>query len=194
MSTRVQILRAATRAAVPWKNGGGLTREVAVHPRGSGFDTLAWRVSIAEIRTAGPFSPFADIDRSLVVLEGALALSIDQQAPVHLTVDSPPLHFGGEVPVYARPQGAVTDLNVLTRRGRFACALALHRGAQLVRASARSATTLILALEDLRVHTDSGVLRLEPLDVVRLEGAESCEVRAPNDAARYYVVELHQLG
>jgi environmental stress-induced protein Ves len=31
----VLILRARERFAVPWKNGGGVTREVAVHPPGS---------------------------------------------------------------------------------------------------------------------------------------------------------------
>ena len=59
------ILRARERIAVPWKNGGGLTREVAVHPKGSGFEGFDWRVSIAEVHAAGAFSCFAGIERHM---------------------------------------------------------------------------------------------------------------------------------
>ncbi|MCZ0993430.1 HutD family protein [Streptomyces noursei] len=52
----MRILRADGRAAVPWRNGGGLTREVAAHPPGAGWDAFAWRVSLAEVTRDGPYS------------------------------------------------------------------------------------------------------------------------------------------
>ena len=76
------ILRARERVAVPWKNGGGVTRTVAVHPPGSDLKTFDWRVSIAEVRSSGPFSVFSGVERHMAVLSGRLSLSIDGGAPV----------------------------------------------------------------------------------------------------------------
>ena len=57
-------------AAMPWKNGGGTTQEIACWPPGAGLSEFGWRVSIATIAAPGPFSVFADIDRSIMLLEG----------------------------------------------------------------------------------------------------------------------------
>ncbi|NEE21462.1 HutD family protein, partial [Streptomyces sp. SID7499] len=43
----VRILRAADRAPVPWKNGGGIVREIATGPEDAGTDAFDWRVSLA---------------------------------------------------------------------------------------------------------------------------------------------------
>ncbi|CAM5655899.1 hypothetical protein SSPIM334S_00286 [Streptomyces spiroverticillatus] len=43
----MKLLRAADRTAVPWKNGGGITREIAAWPQGAAdFD---WRVSTRRV-------------------------------------------------------------------------------------------------------------------------------------------------
>lgn len=42
----VTLIRGAELVAVPWKNGGGLTREVAAFPADAGLDTFVWRVSV----------------------------------------------------------------------------------------------------------------------------------------------------
>ena len=57
--------------AQPWKNGGGVTREVLCLPEGSGFERFDWRVSIAHIASSGPFSSFPGVDRVITLLEGA---------------------------------------------------------------------------------------------------------------------------
>ena len=66
----LEVLRASERTPVPWKNGGGVTREVAVSPAGSSLDDFDWRVSVADIRAAGPFSRFPGIERQMAVLSG----------------------------------------------------------------------------------------------------------------------------
>jgi len=131
------ILRAADRIAVPWKNGGGITREVAVHPPGSTLGNFGWRVSLAEVRTGGPFSTFSGIDRQMAVLSGRLQLSIAGREPLTLCADSDPVAFAGELPVSSEPlQSPVLDLNVMTRRAAF--------GARLRRCRARRSTTVVL--------------------------------------------------
>jgi environmental stress-induced protein Ves len=114
----MRVLRAADRVAVPWKNGGGLTREVMVSPPGAGFEAFDWRVSIAEVRDAGPFSVFAGIDRVLTILEGRMLLAFADRH-VEMDADSAPFAFAGDVACHGTPiAGPVTDLNVMTRRGR----------------------------------------------------------------------------
>ncbi len=59
----MSILRVANCPAVPWKNGLGRTRELAIQPPGAGMDDFLWRVSVAEVETAAPFSAFPGVDR-----------------------------------------------------------------------------------------------------------------------------------
>ncbi len=191
----VELLRAATRAAVPWKNGGGVTREVAVHPAGSGFDTLDWRVSIAEIRTAGPFPSLPGLDRRLAVLEGTLSILIDQAPEVQLSPGAPPLHFAGEAPIQARlVGGAVTDLNVMTRRGKFTADLRLQRAEHVTRLASVPASVLLVALTDLMLKTPSAEWPLSRLDAARIEGEPGCEIHPRGGPIRFYVIQLQPLS
>ena len=103
----------------PWKNGGGVTRTLAVWPEGAGLDAFDWRLSAADIATDGPFSVFPGIDRVLVLLRGTnLVLAVDgQEHP--LTHPGDLLAFPGEAAVRGRLQAGPTwDLNVMVRRGR----------------------------------------------------------------------------
>jgi len=63
----MQILRYAELAASPWKNGGGITREVLRHPKSGAF---SWRLSLAEVGQSGPFSEFAGYRRIMMLLQG----------------------------------------------------------------------------------------------------------------------------
>ncbi|HWA91323.1 MAG TPA: HutD family protein [Rhizomicrobium sp.] len=115
----MRILRAADRVAMPWKNGGGITREVMVSPERAGFDSFDWRVSIAEVREAGPFSLFPNIDRVLTILEGHMRLAFDDREVV--LEAGVPFAFAGDVACHGTPLGGpVIDLNVMVRRGRSA--------------------------------------------------------------------------
>ena len=89
----MRLLPAADRVPVPWKNGGGVTREVAAFPDGAGFDDFLWRISMAEVRADGPFSVFPGVDRVLAVLEGRLRLAVEGLAPIEVGPDSPPAIF-----------------------------------------------------------------------------------------------------
>src|SRR3546814_2998707 len=59
--------------ATPWKNGGGVTREIA-SGGGTGSrpgPSWGWRVSLAEVAQDGPFSTFPETDRVIAVIDGA---------------------------------------------------------------------------------------------------------------------------
>ena len=68
------VVRLADVAATPWRNGGGVTRElVAWPPQGE----WQWRMSVAEVESSGPFSRFEGVQRWFAVLSGeGVALDI----------------------------------------------------------------------------------------------------------------------
>ncbi|MFM0155012.1 HutD/Ves family protein [Paraburkholderia sediminicola] len=119
------LIRGADLVAAPWKNGGGVTREVAAFPEGAGLDAFVWRVSIADVAQAGPFSRFAGIDRTLVLLSGAgMLLDETDDAGTHavntLALIQPLdiAEFAGEAQIDARlVDGATRDFNLMVRRG-----------------------------------------------------------------------------
>ncbi|MBR7801280.1 HutD/Ves family protein [Undibacterium fentianense] len=107
---------------MPWKNGGGSTTELAIFPETASIDNFVWRLSTATVSQAGPFSHFAQIDRSLAILNGAgLVLKTDSgsshEQSVTLTRESLPHRFAGEDNIFAELVNAtVVDLNLMTRR------------------------------------------------------------------------------
>jgi environmental stress-induced protein Ves len=115
------IIRFADIKPEPWRNGGGVTRQLASQSgAGAAQDgSWDWRVSIADVSKAGDFSPFPGMERVLTVVEGELLL---------LTVDGAeqplekyrPFRFPGGAPTQASlPTGDIRDLNVITRAGSF---------------------------------------------------------------------------
>ena len=107
---------------MPWKNGGGTTREIVCQPPGTGMDGFDWRVSIATIAAAGPFSAFPDVDRVIMLLEGAGVRLHAGTAGVDHRLDTPlmPFAFAGDVALDCDLLGGPsTDFNVMTRRGKL---------------------------------------------------------------------------
>lgn len=181
---------------MPWKNGGGETMEIALAPTDAGLDDFDWRVSMARVDVDGPFSAFAGVDRSLAIIDGkGLTLSAEGRAPITLTRHSEPLSFPGDVPTSSRLiNGRVTDLNVMTRRGRFQ-----HRIERLdISGSAEvivAATVALLVCVTGGVHVQArgGAARLAPLDTVQLNPANPpVTVVAESREAHCYLIRLER--
>jgi environmental stress-induced protein Ves len=131
------LIRGADLVAAPWKNGGGVTREVAAFPLHAGLDIFTWRVSIADVAQAGPFSRFTGIDRTLVLLSGA-GMLLDETDDTHahavkthaLTQPLDIAQFAGEARIDARlVDGATRDFNLMVRRGAAVGETEVWRGA-----------------------------------------------------------------
>jgi uncharacterized protein len=118
MTRSFDLFRADDLVAAPWKNGGGATREIAAYPPGSTFDDFAWRVSIADVDADGPFSRFAGIDRTIVLLDGnGMELVLDGAAGHRLDQPFEPFEFAGETGVAAvLIDGPTRDFNLMVRR------------------------------------------------------------------------------
>ncbi|WP_433858182.1 HutD/Ves family protein [Streptomyces kronopolitis] len=125
----MRILRARGRTAAPWSNGGGVTREVAAHPQGAGWDGFAWRVSLADVTRDGPYSPLPGVRRILTVVDGAgLELTVDGTARLLPGGHRPFAFPGGAATASRLLDGPVVNLNVMLREGRAAATVEIVRG------------------------------------------------------------------
>jgi len=106
----MRLIRPADFRTQPWKNGGGITHEIARADRGG---RLLWRLSIAEVASDGPFSAFPGLSRILTVIEGA-GLYLDTPGGRLDALPLAPLAFSGDLPVQSRLIGGpIRDFNLI---------------------------------------------------------------------------------
>ncbi len=113
-----RIIRLQDCPSQPWKNGLGRTREIAVQPSVVGGDDFLWRVSIAEVDCAAPFSAFPGIDRQIVLLDGGgFTMTLDGDRVHALIAPFAPFAFPGEAQVTVALAGGPTrDFNLMVQR------------------------------------------------------------------------------
>jgi hypothetical protein len=175
------IIRLADCPSQPWKNGLGRTREIAVQPSDASAGDFLWRVSIAEVDSAAPFSVFPGIDRHIVLLDGAgFTMTLDDERTHTLTTPFVPFAFPGEAKVaVALADGPTRDFNLMIRRSHMRGGIAVWRDAGTQETDA--ATVLVYCAHGVidsidgplragdawRPLSDGGVLVLHP-DAVAL--------------------------
>ena len=99
----------------PWRNGGGITRELLAWPQPADWQL---RVSVAEIERDGPFSPFPGTERWFAVIDGAGVELAWAGGTTTLRCGDAPLNFTGEAATACRLlQGPTRDLNLMHRLG-----------------------------------------------------------------------------
>ncbi len=144
-SPRISLIRADALVASPWKNGGGVTREIAAEPCGASLDTFAWRVSVADVAQPGPFSRFPGIDRTLVLLSGAgMTLAGEDGSRTRLAAPLERIDFDGALALSAElHDGATRDFNLMARRSIVTGRVSVLAGDATLEADARTRTLLL---------------------------------------------------
>ena len=154
------IRRREEHRRMPWKNGLGVTEEIAIAPDGAALaDPFLWRLSSALVQADGPFSLFPGYDRTLVVVDGAgMILDVDGKRTTLARLGDP-FVFPGEASVMSTlSEGPIRDFNVMALRG-----------------NVRTRTLLVLASEGTTITATAG----ETTVVVCLQG--SCTLSGPED-------------
>jgi uncharacterized protein len=106
----MRIIRFTDLQQTPWKNGGGITREIAIERAG---DALIWRLSIADVGVDGPFSKFEGLSRILTVIEGHGMELIGHDATLQADY-AVPVSFDGALEIQSRlKDGPLRDLNLI---------------------------------------------------------------------------------
>lgn len=117
MST-LHLVHLATCPPQPWRNGGGLTRELLVWPPLHSAHAWHLRVSVADIEADGPFSPFPEVLRWFAVLAGAgVRLDLPHGTETLAPHDAPIAFEGEDAPGCTLVDGPTRDLNFMARRG-----------------------------------------------------------------------------
>lgn len=173
--TALRLLRAHDYRRMAWKNGGGITTEIA-RREGDG-DAFDWRISIAEIAQDGDFSIFPDVDRELMLLEGGgVELAIGNDEPIALTRRYQKHAFPGEAPVSCRLiDGPTRDFNLMVRRGRYAAELLARPivGAQLLFPAAATTWLVFVANGHIVVSDRADLPRIEAGETLLVEFTQS---------------------
>lgn len=148
MAARAVVIRWVDLQPTAWKNGGGRTREIAASPERSGTRDFDWRVSIADVESAGPFSRFPGVERVITLIEGGSMILVSEGEETVLAAHEPH-RFPGEASVNCRlPHGPTRDLNLMTRRGRASGEVVVHTVSTPLRVGGGAARHLMVALED----------------------------------------------
>lgn len=126
----LRVIPAATLVSRPWKNGAGVTRQIAVDPPAADFNDFVWRLSTADVTASGPFSDWAGVDRLLIVLQGgAVRLTDPVTGCVVELARAQCLAFPGERTYHCELLGGpVKDLNLMLRRGQVLGGLSVRHG------------------------------------------------------------------
>lgn len=186
--TRFELVPLAAQPVQPWANGGGSTRQVAIEPRdGSIARGFAWRVSIAQIGSDGPFSHLPGIARSLWLLAGnGVRLSLaDREVVLDRALQR--FDFAGETPIACSLLGgACEDLNVMTARA------SKHADANVHELAGARALTVDVAEQGLVValrgaFTANGEVAVGEREALRVSGPCRCEVTATSGGATLLV-------
>jgi len=171
-----------------WKNGGGITHQLWRQEDEHG---LLWRLSVAEVKTDGPFSRFDGIDRVLMVLQGeGLVLQQTGCSDIRLTPQTEPYCFDGEAAIYARLIGAeVQDFNLMTRRGALKPKLQALELAAGERLSLAANTEQLLFIQQGELLAACDSLELQTTDLLWLQ-TEAAMVLQAKLAVRLIYIEL----
>jgi environmental stress-induced protein Ves len=190
----MRILRSTDYKRMPWKNGKGETVEIAVFPPDASVENFDWRISTATVATDGPFSTFDDVDRTLSVLMGkGIELAVAGCSAVVCYQTSQPYTFRADVPTIARlMEGPISDLNVMSRRGRYGHRVARYTFDHELEVGSDTAEAFIIFASSCELKSTAEAL--EYLDAIHLDAGEKSVLRARGPAVIFVVEVLAENG
>jgi len=187
---RMIILHESSYVAVPWKNGGGVTREIVrVPPEPTAFD---WRLSLASIDSSGPFSAFQGYQRTLVLVRGAgVELDFGQHGRTRLSAAGQMVSFDGAWQTSCTLlDGPSTDLNLIVsqERSRSASRCIQLARSELIQTAAWPETLVCCISGAISLTNTAGeTADLGGADVARCSPGDGDITCSPRDSTRAIV-------
>jgi len=141
---KMKIIRKGDFRETRWRNGMGLSWDIASQPPGT--EDFGWRLATALIESDVPFSDYPGVDRIFTLIEGnGLDLDFEGRTTLRVGRRFVPHPYPCDVPTFCRLRdGPCRALNLFTRRGQWsATADVLSSGAEI----AHDGPILLFALE-----------------------------------------------
>ena len=184
----MQHVPAAAYVAMHWKNGKGVTLEIARAPAApAAFD---WRLSLASIDTDGPFSSYGGYERVVVLVEGdGFELDFGAGDTRTLVAAGDAAIFDGGAPVDCRLRGrACRDLSLMVRLpGTVTATRVLDLVSSTTLAGGSSSHRALFVLDG---TLEAGLAVLNAGDTVLLESIDTVlTLRPAGPAARVLLLE-----
>jgi uncharacterized protein len=111
--SRLTPLKPEDYRRIPWKNGGGISVDIAV-----GANEI-WRFGRTPITTGGPFSDYTGFDRLQVLVAGRGLVLQTPDGEIDVRRPFQPVRFAGETPIVSRLEaGPVEVVNLIGERSR----------------------------------------------------------------------------
>jgi environmental stress-induced protein Ves len=119
--TVITPLDPAHYVRTPWKNGGGVTVDIAFDEASRGE---VWRFSRTPITTAGPFSDYTGFDRHQMLISGSGLVLQTPDGEIDVRRPFRPVRFDGAASIVSRLEtGPVEVINLMGLRSRVQLAL-----------------------------------------------------------------------
>lgn len=121
----VTALDPAGYRRTPWKNGGGVTVDIAEAYRAGvtpgAWEGMVWRFGRTAITVPGPFSDLSGYDRVQVVVAGQGLVLAAPDREIDVRRPFVPVRFAGETPIVSRLEaGPVEVVNLIGDRSAVA--------------------------------------------------------------------------
>jgi environmental stress-induced protein Ves len=176
------MLDPATYRRTPWRNGGGVTIDIAGAFRPGvdpvGWDGMIWRFGRTRIERPGPFSDHSGYDRILALVEGrGLVLHLAGRAPIDVREPFAPVRFPGEWKIESElTEGPAGVINLIAERA--SCAIDLGFLAERGVASVSGAPCIVLALDDAGLDIGGREVKLERDHAIRFDAPAPFEIES----------------
>jgi environmental stress-induced protein Ves len=170
----VTRLDPASYRRTPWKNGGGVTIDIAdAYAPGAtpgSWNGMLWRLGRTQIVEPGPFSDLSGYDRILTVTGGrGLVLEVAGGEALDVREPFQPVRFRGEDRIVSRlEQGPVAVLNLIADREHEIDVVVL--GAAQTR-PLKAALNIVYAIEKSAVTIGDESYTLTADEALRIDGA-----------------------
>jgi environmental stress-induced protein Ves len=125
----ITLLAPTDYRRTPWKNGGGITTDIA--------EQESWRFGRTPITTPGPFSDYSGFDRVQVLVVGRGLVLDTPDGEIDVRTPFKPVAFAGETPIVSRLEaGPVEVVNLIGSRAHVRVDLQVLRAGAAIGRSA----------------------------------------------------------
>jgi hypothetical protein len=173
-------LPASSFRRTPWKNGGGVSTDIADRYRPDAtpgaWDGVIWRLGRTPIVAPGPFSDLTGYERLQVVIAGRGLVLVTPDSEIDLREPFRPMRYDGATPIVTRLEhGPVEVVNLIAERSLCDIALDVLRPGEP--AEMRPGLHLVYAPDgEVSGRADGQAFAIAAGDALRIETDESCRL------------------